>query len=235
MAKNYQIMNSEYLNTGGHCMVHITDVYSKQSKAMQYVFINEEYLIVSSYDYIRNVCPDDRDCDDFVVHSIEMQYITHEPSFDNVQMNNMPEEIAELLFDCLTLFIREWCKYTGKNFVCRLDSLPNELYDQVTREYSHWLAEKELDPVTDGYHIVLHPQYIADIEDDTPNAIAARELQQHLPCLLPPDVPTDHVLYEKFVNEKIQIIFGGKLFTFDNGADIYNALDGLAKFVISEQ
>lgn len=216
-------------------MVHVTDVYNKQSKTMQYVFINEEYLVVSTYDYIRNICPDDRDCDDFVVHEIELQHFTHEPSFDNEQMNNLPEEVAELLFDCYLLFIRAYCKYTTDNYSCRLDSLPNELYDQVTREYSHWLAENELDPITDGYKIIVNEKYYKAIECETPNEIAAKELQQHLPCLLPPDVPTDHVLYEKFVNEKIQIIFGGKMFTFDNGADIYNALDELAKFVISEQ
>lgn len=216
-------------------MVHITDVYNKQSKTMQYVYISEEWLTVTSYDYIRNMCPEGIDENDLILKDIEMQYLTHEPSFDNYQMNNLPEDIAELLFDCLTLFIREWCKYTGDNFVCRLDSLPNELYDQVTREYSHWLAEKELDPVTDGYKIILHPQYVASIEAETPNGTVAKELQQYLPNLLPPDVDTDHVLYEEFIHEKIQIIAGGKLFTFDIGADIYNGLCSLVNTVIDEQ
>ena len=235
MTTNYQIMNNEYLNTGGNCMVHITDVYNCRLKKMQYVFINEEYLVVSDYDYIRNELPHATTPDDFMLHVIAIEDVTHEPSFDTHPMFELPEEITDLLFDCYLLFIRAYCKYTSKNYVCRLDALPNVLYDQVTREYSHWLAENELDPVTDGYQIIIHPQYFADTEDDTPNAKAAKELLQHLPCLLPPDVPIDHVLYDKFVNEKIQIIFGEKLFTFENGADIYNALDELAKFVIDQQ
>lgn len=235
MTENYQIINSEYLNTGGNCMVHISTVYFKPLKQTQYVYINEEWLVVASYDYIRNELPDGMDCEDFMMHSIELQYFTHEPSFDTHHMFELPEEVTELLFDCYLLFIRAYCKHTRDNYVCRLDALPNELYDQVTREYSHWLAEKELDPVTDGYRIILHPEYTASIEAETPNANAAKELQQHLLCLLPPDVPTDHVLYEKFVNEKIQIIFGGKLFTFDNGADIYEGLCLLVNHVLDNQ
>lgn len=216
-------------------MVHITDVYNKQSKTMQYVFINEEYLVVSTYDYIRNEIPNGMSCEDFMVSSIEMQHLTHEPSFDNHQMNDLPEDIAELFFDCLTLFIREWCKHTELNFVCRLDSLPNELYNQVTREYSHWLAEKELDPVTDGYHIILHPEYVASIEAETPNGNTARELQKHLAEEIKRMDTDDDNELEKWYDEKLQIIYCGKLFTFDNGADVYNALEEFTKFVISEQ
>lgn len=215
-------------------MVHITDVYNKQSKTMQYVFINEEYLVVSSYDYVRNICPDDRDCDDFVIHSIEMQHFTHEPSFDNLQMNNLPEDIVELLSDCLLLFIREWCKYTSNNFVCRLDSLPKELYDQVTREYSHWLAEKEMDPVTDGYKIIVHPQYITELEDDTPNGKAAKDLQDHLAESIK-RLSDDDDEREEFYREKLHIIYCGKLFTFGNGADVYNSLCSFANYVLDEQ
>ena len=215
-------------------MVNITDVYNKQSKTMQHVFINEEYLVVASYDYIRNICPDDKDCDDFVIHSVEMQHFTHEPSFDNFQMNNLPEDIVELLSDCLLLFIREWCKYTKDNFICRLDSLPKELYDQVTREYSHWLAENELDPVTDGYSIIVDNRYTSLIESDTPNGHAAEDLKEHLAESIK-RLSDDDEEREEFYREKLHIIYCGKLFTFDNGADVYNALAEFAEFVISEQ
>lgn len=215
-------------------MVHITDVYNKQSKTMQYVYINEEWLIVSSYDYIRNELPDGTDCDDFMVASIEMQYLTHEPSFDNHRMNDLPEDVVELLFDCLTLFIREWCKYTKDNFVCRLDSLPNELYDKVSREYSHWLAENELDPITDGYDIIVDPRYTALLEADTPNGNVAKELQQHLVESIK-RLSDDEEEREEFYREKLQIIYCGKLFTFENGADVYNGLEDFVKFIIDNQ
>ena len=236
MAKNYQIINNEYFNTGGGCMVHITDVYDTQSKTMRYVFINEEYLVVASYDYVRNELPDGMDCEDFMMHSVELQHFTNEPSFDTYHMFELPEEITDLLFDCWLLYIRAYCKHTGKNLACRLDALPSELYDQVTREYSHWLAENELDPVTDGYRVIIHPEYIAAIEDETLNSTAAYELQQHLKeCMPPDDLDANHILWEKFYNEKLQIIYCGKLFTFDNGADTYNGLDEFAKFIISQQ
>lgn len=232
MTTNYQIMANDYFNTGGNCMVNITDVYDRQLKKMRYVFINEEHLVITDYDYIRNELPDDLKAEDFMQWCIPLENISHEPAFDN-DMCLLDENDAQLVFDCLTLFIKEWCKHTGKNFVCRLDALPNELYDQVTREYSHWLAEKELDPVTDGYHIILHPEYTAETDYDV-NGKSAVELQQHLNNWIPAN-DADEKTLEKWYEEKIHIIVGGKLFTFVNGADIYNGLCELAKFVISEQ
>lgn len=234
MTNNYQVMGSEYLNTGGHCMVHITDVYNKQSKTMQYVFINEEYLIVSTYDYIRNELPDGADCEDFMTHCIRTENLTHEPSFDNSEMNEIPEDIAELLFNCLLLFIREYCKYTKDNYICSLDALPNELYDQVSREYSHWLAENELDPVTDGYKIIVDERYLKAVESDTPNGQVAKDLQQHLTESIK-RLSDDEEEREEFYREKLHIIYCGKLFTFDNGADVYNGLEDFAKWVIDQQ
>lgn len=215
-------------------MVHITDVYNTQSKTMQYVFINEEYLIVSTYDYIRNDIPDNADCEDFMTHCIKMENFTHEPSFDNNEMNELPEEIVDLLYSCLTLFIREYCKYTKDNFICRLDSLPNELYNQVSREYSHWLAENELDPVTDGYKIIVDERYLKLVESDTPNGHTAKDLQQHLTESIK-RLSDDDEEREDFYREKLHIIYCGKLFTFDNGADVYNGLEDFAKWVIDQQ
>lgn len=235
MTKNYQIINNEYLNTGGNCMVNITDAYNKQSKTMQYIYTNEEWLVVTSYDYIRNELPDGTDCNDFLLYSVEVQNLTHEPSFDNHQMNLLPEEVAELLFSCYKLFIKEYCKHTGSYYNCRLDSLPMDLYDKVSREYSHWLAEKELDPVTDGDNIILHQEFLALVEADTPNGNVAKELQQHLTESIKRMDTDDEKELEEFYSEKLQIIYCGKLFTFDNGADVYNGLEEFAKFVISEQ
>lgn len=216
-------------------MVNITTVYNSELKTMQYVYINEELLVIASYDYIRNELPTELEPDDFVILEISQENFTTEPSYDYITKYDMDDDVATLLLDCMEAYIKNYVKDTGHHYFTSADKLPEVLYKQLTDDYRHWLEENNQLVETDGYKIIVDERYIKAIECETPNEIAAKELQQHLPCLLPPDVPTDHVLYEKFVNEKIQIIFGGKMFTFDNGADIYNALDELAKFVISEQ
>lgn len=232
-AKNYQIINNEYFNAGGNCMVHISDVYNSQLKRMQYVFINEEHLVVSKYDYIRNDFPQGTTTDDFVQYVIAMDDLTHEPSFDNYQMNELPEDIVELLFDCLLLFIREWCKYTGNTFTCRLDSLPNELYYKVTIEYSRWLAENELDPETDGYDIILHPDYIAEAEYDC-NGKAAVEFRQQLEDMRAAADESDDAL-AKFEDETITIVIQNKAYHLQMCAAVWNGLVEYAYHIISEQ
>ena len=233
MATNYQIINDEYLNTGGNCMVHISTVYFKPLKQTQYVYINEEYLIVSNYDYIRNKLPHATTTDDFVLYVLAMENLTHEPSFDNYQMLELPEEITELLFDCYLLFIRAYCKYTSKNYECRLDALPNELYNKVSREYSYWLAEKELDPVTDGYNIIIHPEYVAETEYDD-DGKAAVEFKQQLMEMLTTADESDEQL-EKFYDEKITIVIQNKAYHLSMNAAVWNGLVEYADFIISEQ
>lgn len=233
MATNYQIINDEYLNTGGNCMVHITDVYDTQSKTMRYVFINEEYLVVASYDYIRNEPPDGMDCEDFIMHSVELQHFTHKPSFVTHHMFELPEEITELLFDCYLLFIRAYCKYTSKNYECRLDALPSELYNKVSREYSHWLAEKELDPVTDGYNIIIHPEYAAETEYDDDGKAAVEFKQQLIEMRTTADESDEQL--EKFYNETITIVIQNRAYHLSMNAAVWNGLIEYADYIISEQ
>lgn len=237
MTNNYQIMNNDYFNAGGNNMVNITDVYNRQLKKMQYVFFDETNAIIADYDYIRNELPTTTTYEDFIVECVAVEDISHEPAPVSSWLD-IGEDKAQLIFDCYLLFIREYCKYSKDNYICRLDSLPNELYDKVTREYSHWLAENGLDPVTDGYSIIIHPEYTAENEplEMRDNGNVAVELEQHLNSWMPAsNEENNEEAWDEFYREKIHIIVGGKLFTFDNGADIYNALGYLAKNVIDEQ
>lgn len=232
-AKNYQIMNNEYLNTGGNCMVHITDVYNVKLKKMQYVFINEEHIVVSEYDYIRSELPFATTTDDFMLHIVAVDNLTHEPSADNDQMNDLPEETAELLFDCYLLFIRAYCKYTSVNYACRLDALPNELYDKVSREYSCWLAEKELDPVTDGYDIMLHPGYTAETDYDDDGKAAVEFKQQLIDMLNAAEESEEQ--RDKFYNEIVTIVIQNKAYHLRMNAAVWNGLLEYANYIINEQ
>lgn len=235
MTKKYSIVANEYENTGGNCMVNITTVYDYERKTMLYVNINEEALVVTTHDFIRNELPGELVIEDITLVDISQSYFTTEPAPDNDAMLSIDDDMTMLLLDCLEAFIKNEVKHSGRNHFTTIDKLPTNLFQQLTDEYKDWLNENNRLVETDGYSIILDELYIASIEAETPNGTVAKELQQHLPNLLPPDVDTDHVLYEEFIHEKIQIIAGGKLFTFDIGADIYNGLCSLVNTVIDEQ
>lgn len=236
MAKKFSIVANEYENTGGHCMVNITTVYNHTYKTLWYVCINEECIVVTSNDYIRHELPGDLVPEDFIIHEISHECFTTEPSFDNHDMDQFDDDTTLLILDCLEAYIKNYVKDSGHHYFTTVDKLPNVLHKQVTDDYKHWLEEREQLVETDGYKIIVDDRYYKELENDTPNAIAAKGLQQLLDTCMPTvDVDTDHVLWDKFYNEKLQIIYCGKLFTFDNGADIYNGLEEFAEWVIDQQ
>lgn len=231
MTKKFSIIDNEYLNTGGNCMVNITTVYNSEEKAMQYIYINEECLVIASYDYIRNEVPTELECDDFVLLDISQDDFTTEPSFDYIHKYEMDDDVAALLLDCMEAFIKNYVKHNKQNYFTTADKLPEVLYKQLTDDYIKWLNEREQLIETDGYKIIVDDRYS---KADEPNAIAAKELQQHMAENITRLDRTDDER-DEFYREKLQIIYCGKMFTFENGADIYNGLEDFVKCVIDNQ
>lgn len=215
-------------------MVNITTVYDSQSKSMRYVFINEEYLVVSSYDYIREELHGAMETDDFVLLEISQEEFTTEPSPEYIFKYEMDDDTASLLLDCMEAFIKNYVKHNGRNYLTTYDKLPNSLYSQLTEDYKTWLNNNSLLVETDGYKIILNDSYHTRLTVDTPNEKAAKDLQEHMAENIS-RLDGDDDECEEFYREKLQIIYCGKLFTFENGADVYNALTGFAELVIDNQ
>lgn len=236
MTKKYQVMANEYLNTGGNCMVDITTVYDRERKSLLYVFINEEGLVISTEDFIRNELPDDINTDDFVLVDISHKAFTTEPSPEDFEVVDLSYDDAQLLLGCLLTYIRNYVKHSGRNYFTTIDKLPVELYRQVSNDYSKWLDANDQMVETDGYKIIVDNRYYNELNYDTQNEASAKDLLQLLDeCLPTESFEPDSMLWEKFTNEKLQIIYCDKLFTFENGADVYNALYDFAKYIIENQ
>jgi hypothetical protein len=234
MTKTYSIVSNDYINTGGHCMVNITTVYDYQHKTLLYVNINEESIVVTTHDFIQSDLPGEIVIEDITLHDISQEHFTTEPSFDNNYMDEMTDDMVLLILDCLEAFIKNKVKDEGRNYFTTYDKLPTVLAQQVTDDYRTWLDTHSQLIETDGYKIIVDERYTKELKADTPNEKAAKELQQHLAeSIKRMDISDEEC--EEFYREKLQIIYCGKLFTFDNGADVYNALDEFASFVISEQ
>ena len=108
MEKRFAIVTNEYFNTVGHIMVNITTVYDYQRKSLLYVFINEEYIVVSTYDYIREELHGEMTAEDFILHEIPEQFFTTEPSPCNSYMDEVDDDTALLLLDCMEAFIKNY-------------------------------------------------------------------------------------------------------------------------------
>lgn len=231
----YQTIDNEYLNTGGNCMVDITTVYNRRYKMRQYVYINEEYLVVANYDYIRNELPDNASPEDYVMYEISQDAFTTDPSFDNRSVDEIDDDTALLLLSCLLSYIRNSVKHNRRNYFTTYDKLPNELAKLVTDSYRTWLDERSQLIETDGYKIIVDSHYHEPEVIDTPNGLAAKSLQEHLTESIKRLSSDDVNEQEKFYEEQLHIIYCGKLFTFANGADVFNGLEQFTEFVISEQ
>lgn len=231
MTKTYSIVSNEYVNTGGHIMVNITTVYDYKHKTLLYVNINEEWLTVTTHDIVQNELPGEMCADDVTLVEISQDDFTTEPSFDNHAMLAIDDDMASLMLDCMEAFIKNYVKDSRQNYFTTVDKLPNVLREQLTDEYLNWLNEREQLIETDGYKIIIDDRYV---ECDTVNYKVAKELQQHLTESVK-RLSDDEEEREEFYREKLQIIYCGKLFTFENGADVYNGLEDFVKFIVDNQ
>lgn len=236
MEKTYSIVSNEYFNTGGNCMVDITTVWSYPRKSLLYVYISDESLIVSTFDFIREELPGEITAEDVCLVDITHECFTTEPAPDNSNMLSIDDETTLLLLDCLEAYIKHSVKHSRRNYFTTVDKLPNGLREQLTNDYIKWLNENSQLVETDGYKVILDHRYFASSENDEPNAKAAKELKWHLDTCMPTvDIDDDEKPWEDFYEEKLHIIYCGKLFTFENGADVYNGLDEFVKWVIDQQ
>lgn len=215
-------------------MVDITTVYDSVYKNLLYVYIDEEYLTLNTYDTIREEkLPADTCPNDYIIHCISQEYFTTDPSFDNYHMDEIDEDTAELFLSCMLTYIRNNVEHNKRNYFTTVDKLPNELHRQMTDSYTKWLESNDKLVETDGWQIIVDKQYFNETAEDTPNEYTAKRMLQHLYKCLPDG--EDEQLMEKFYNEKLHIIYCGQLFTFENGADVYNGLEEFVKFVIDQQ
>lgn len=231
--ERYQTVTNDYVNTGGHIMVNITTVYDKQENKMLFIYINEEQLVVTNYDYIRNELPEDIPTEVFIQYRISRDDFTTDPSPSNTDMLDIPEVLADVMFYCLQQYIINYTNDTKQHVFMTVNQLPDSLYRQLSDNYIKWLNENDQLVETDGNRIYISADYNLTLEY-TDNGKEAVKLQTALENWMPVD-NDDNDEWEKFYNGTIQIIANNQLFTFYNSADIYNALINAAKEVIDEQ
>ena len=144
---NYKVLDYQYLNTGGNCMVGIHRVWLTEEKKVVYVYTNEEGSTISTVDYIRDDLPID-DYYEFTVDYVDWGRITGS------------EKYFELYRYCYNQYLVDDCKYFGVTRGVQYHLLSDELQEMISDDYLKYLAaECGMLVDTDGKIIVTNPDY----------------------------------------------------------------------------
>ena len=157
----YKVLNYEYMNTGGNCMVGIFEVWLPERKQTAYVLVNEEGANLSAVDYISNEL-ELEDYDECTIDSIDWGLCTgHEKYF-------------ELYKHCLNEYTKSDCKYFGITRQLPFHLLSDELQSQITNEYQQWMDANEYDLFeTNGEKVFYHLDFEDDLVDRQLTALKA--------------------------------------------------------------
>ena len=141
---NYRIMNHEYLNTGGHCMVSVFEVWLPDENRTVFVNVGEGHCTITTVNHIMS----DIEIDDFDKITVAMLSY-REP--DEYAVTN---DYFELCRYCLFEYLKKDCMYG-----CYRESLPYEwllpAFKVQVLLIERQFVEDECSGTfdTDGYHV----------------------------------------------------------------------------------
>ena len=236
------VVDHEYYNTGGNCMVSIFQVYDVDANATRYCICGDDSFSWQTANTIYNEFLQ-LDCDEninkLVLGSWEYSALTTEPCWDQPQFT---DEQWEMFKYCQFEHYKKDCKYFNIKVNVPINELPIDLYSTLTDDYKAWAKENDWTVQTDGFKVFLNESYVAP---QPPKSDRLKELEafvEHMRLALPPhesEYPTTadfEKAEEEHANMKWTIVFEGKAITIENCAAIYNCLkDGLEEIIGDEQ
>lgn len=234
MKKNYLIVDHQFINTGGNCMVSIFPIYERQNKVTRYLYISDEYAVYQTTDTLSADLQEEWDdsYDEFVLFDYAWQ------AFTECRLAGrgfgLDKELIELIVDCRFEFLKQYCKYFGHEVSVDYNELPTTLMDTLDPDVVVWHVENEAYFRTDGYTVSPHSLY-KPAKDESCESASDKQLQSikdfrewlkentiddvKLPMLY--DIPIEI----KVGDESVEVPFW---------ADTYSALDCLLRVAIEE-
>ncbi len=171
---NYNVISHNYLNTGGHCMISVFEVWLPDENRTVFVNVGEEYCTITTVNHIMS----DLEIDDF--DKITVATLNYKESDDCTVTN----EYFELCRYCLFEYLKKDCKYMGYTESLPFVWLPAVYQQQITNKERQYVEEVFGDYFnTDGYTV-----YIFTEDDDekeiTEKVPQHKTLQQTLAACL---------------------------------------------------
>lgn len=208
----FHVLNYEYLNTGGNCMVGIFEVWLPERKQTIYVYVNEEGYTMSVVDYIRSDL-EIHDYDELTIECGDWGRVTgHETYF-------------ELYRHCLNVYTKDDCKYFGYTRGLPYHLLSDELQNKVPAGYREWCEAENGDMIdTNGEDIVVSPAYESTSEEDKMLDAIKEFKRWH-------DTTAG---VEKYYNEMYKLEFAGHKIELPFMADVWDAVDTMLERTIRD-
>lgn len=208
---NYKVLDYQYLNTGGNCMVGIHRVWLTEDKKVVYVYTNEEGGTISTVDYIRDDIPI-YDYDEFIVDCVDWGRATGY------------EKYFELYRYCYNQYLVDDCKYFGTTYDVQPHLLSDELQKILSADYLKYLEIDHNGLVsTDGKTIITDPDYEAPEVDVALQSVKDFRRWHD-------SIAANEEYYDKWYT----LEFAGKKVKLPFYADVWNAVHELLDITIEE-
>lgn len=208
----FKVLNYEYLNTGGNCMVGIFEVWLPAKLQTVYVFVNEEGYTMSAVDYIRHELEID-DYDELMIEYGDWGRVTGY------------EKYFELYRHCLNVYTKDDCRYFGHVRGIPYYLLSDELQSKVTAEYKQWLEANEYDLIdTNGEDIIESADYESASKEDS-LLVAVKEFKRWHDTIAGD---------EKYYEDSYKLTIADKSITLPFMASAFAGVDELLEIFISE-
>lgn len=208
----FKVLNYEYLNTGGNCMVGVFEVWLPEKKQSVYVFVNEEGYTMSVVDYVRHELEID-DYDELMIECGDWGRVTgHETYF-------------ELYRHCLNAYTKDDCRYFGYIRELPYHLLSDELQSKVPAGYREWCDTENGSVIgTNGEDVVVSEYFeSSDDEDELLKAVKSFKRWHDT-------IAGDEEYYE----DSYTITIADKSITLPFMASAFAGVDELLKIFISE-
>ena len=208
----FKVLNYEYLNTGGNCMVGVFEVWLPEKKQTVYVYVNEEGYTMSVVDYIRHEL-EIHDYDELMIECGDWGRVTgHETYF-------------ELYRHCLNEYTKSDCRHFGYIRELPYHLLSDELQNKVPAGYREWCDTENGSVIgTNGEDIVVS-EYFGSTDDDEKMLEAVKEFKRWHDT-------TAGV--EEYYNESYKLEFAGHKIELPFMADVWDAVDTMLERTIRD-
>jgi len=208
----FKVVGHQYLNTGGNCMVGIFDVWLPEEKKVVYVYTNEEGGTISTVDYIR-LDLDIDDYDEFIMDYADWGRITGY------------EKYFELYRYCLNVYTKDDCRHFGITRGLPYHLLCEALQQNVDADYLAYCEAEHGGLIdTDGYKIIVYPDYKQSTEDDK-KLEAAKEFQRW---------HNTTAAREEYYEEEYTLTLAGHTVKLPFYAEVWDAVDSLLTRTIKD-
>lgn len=229
MEKNYVVVNHEYCNTGGNCMVSTFTVYCKTDNLTRFIVLNEEGVNWATADFVNSNLVEELDTevyDNLILGSFSWENITEQRlSKDGC----LEEELLELMIDCRFEYLKKDCEYFRTPVNVTYDELPTRLMNTLSKECVEWHIEHSQLFTTNGYEVGPSEYYTPDataIDKQLKEIIDFREWLKSI-------VESTEVRESMYESDFI-LTFGDRTIKIPFHADTYCAIEVLLKSTIED-